>query len=110
MLCQGCGRDNRPSRKFCADCGAALTLACGVCGAVNELGERFCGECGGRLGDSASESRGPWPRSAGCAAWRLSSLVHRAERVSSVWAISSAEFARRSRSEPTSVSFSPAET
>ena len=49
MLCSSCGADNRPGRKFCAQCGAPLALACSSCGARNEPNERFCGECGGPL-------------------------------------------------------------
>ncbi len=51
MLCQSCGWDNRPDRKFCADCGARLSLdlKCGDCGTLNQPGERFCGECGQML-------------------------------------------------------------
>jgi uncharacterized membrane protein YvbJ len=46
MRCSSCGSENREGRKFCARCGAGLTLACGACGANNQPGERFCGECG----------------------------------------------------------------
>jgi zinc-ribbon domain len=28
MRCSSCGSENREGRKFCAGCGAALTLAC----------------------------------------------------------------------------------
>ena len=63
MFCPSCGCDNRPGRKFCADCGAELRLACGACGSSNEPGERFCGECGNRLGDSFATVPVPQPRS-----------------------------------------------
>src|SRR5215472_13674215 len=49
MRCSNCGRDNRPNRKFCSDCGTPLVTKCGRCGTSNEPGERFCGECGGSL-------------------------------------------------------------
>jgi class 3 adenylate cyclase/tetratricopeptide (TPR) repeat protein len=49
MLCPSCGDANREGRKFCAGCGAELTLACASCGAKNQPGERFCGECGKAL-------------------------------------------------------------
>jgi class 3 adenylate cyclase/tetratricopeptide (TPR) repeat protein len=46
MRCGACGRDNRPGRKFCAQCGAALGWACTHCSFVNDAGEGFCGGCG----------------------------------------------------------------
>jgi len=52
MRCSSCGSENREGRKFCAACGAALTLACAGCGGINQPGERFCGDCGRNLADS----------------------------------------------------------
>ena len=49
MRCSACGCENRHGRKFCAECGAPLTVACAECGAANEPGERFCGECGAAM-------------------------------------------------------------
>src|SRR5213592_1857128 len=49
MLCGSCGSENRPGRKFCAQCGSALSVACPSCGAPNEPNDRFCGECGTAL-------------------------------------------------------------
>ncbi|MGO9882091.1 MAG: adenylate/guanylate cyclase domain-containing protein, partial [Solirubrobacteraceae bacterium] len=46
VTCSACGTENRPGRRFCAQCGAALSLSCAACGAANEPGDRFCGECG----------------------------------------------------------------
>src|SRR5947207_4336146 len=46
MVCPNCQAENRPGRKFCAQCGGALAAACPSCGAANQPGERFCGECG----------------------------------------------------------------
>jgi class 3 adenylate cyclase/tetratricopeptide (TPR) repeat protein len=56
MRCQACGLDNRPGRKFCAQCAAPLVVACAQCGASNEPGERYCGECAAPLDDSAAAS------------------------------------------------------
>src|SRR6185369_1365092 len=50
MSCPACGHVNRPGRKFCVECGAALAVACGACGAPYDAGEKFCGECGATLG------------------------------------------------------------
>ncbi len=46
MQCAQCGSDNRSERRFCAVCGAALTMTCQACGFVNNAGEKFCGGCG----------------------------------------------------------------
>ena len=54
MNCQSCGRENREGRKFCAACGARLTMICQACETPNEIGETFCGECGASLGGRAS--------------------------------------------------------
>src|SRR5262245_26906261 len=62
MRCSSCGSENRESRKFCAECGATLTLACAACGASNQPGERFCGECGKPLASAAKESTPSDPR------------------------------------------------
>src|SRR4051794_36546042 len=54
VRCAACGTENRPDRKFCAQCGAALARPCPTCGAANLPGERFCGECGRALEDGAA--------------------------------------------------------
>src|SRR5262245_25991429 len=46
MQCLRCHAENRPGRRFCADCGSALTVACQTCGFLNEGLEKFCGGCG----------------------------------------------------------------
>ncbi|MCB2223729.1 MAG: AAA family ATPase, partial [Actinobacteria bacterium] len=53
MRCQSCGSDNREGRRFCRECGTALSLACPSCGAGNEPDDRFCGECGSPLSADA---------------------------------------------------------
>jgi class 3 adenylate cyclase/tetratricopeptide (TPR) repeat protein len=58
MDCPSCHAENRPGRKFCAQCGALLAIACPACRAPNEPGERFCGECGGSLGLSVASDGG----------------------------------------------------
>ena len=50
VLCTSCGTDNKPGRRFCVECGAALAAACPSCGVAVEPGEKFCGSCGSRLG------------------------------------------------------------
>jgi class 3 adenylate cyclase len=63
MRCSSCGSENREGRKFCAGCGAGLTLACAACGASNQPSERFCGECGKPLAEAAKEPPPREPRS-----------------------------------------------
>ncbi len=52
VLCPSCGCENRAERKFCAQCGGALTIGCPACGVRNEPGEKFCGQCGQALSAS----------------------------------------------------------
>ena len=64
VICSNCGTENRPGRKFCAECAAPLAVVCPSCGAANEPGEKFCGECAAPLTDTAGvASPGPtsWP-------------------------------------------------
>ncbi len=49
MRCPSCHQDNRPERRFCAECGGALSPPCPACGSANEPGEKFCGGCGAAL-------------------------------------------------------------
>src|SRR5271167_2754664 len=58
MRCGKCGNDNREGRRFCAECGAALTVKCAQCGASNEPQEKFCGDCGAAL-DAAVHAAKP---------------------------------------------------
>src|SRR4029077_3526905 len=58
VTCSACGTENRTGRRFCGQCGAALSAKCTSCGADNEPGDRFCGECGSPLGATASEANG----------------------------------------------------
>ena len=46
MRCLKCQAENREGRRFCAECGASLAVACSSCGFSNEPGEKFCGGCG----------------------------------------------------------------
>jgi class 3 adenylate cyclase/tetratricopeptide (TPR) repeat protein len=53
MQCATCGTENRADRRFCSQCGNALSLTCPSCGTANEPSDRFCGSCGSALGDGA---------------------------------------------------------
>src|SRR5215208_3274663 len=59
MICPSCATENKPGRKFCSSCGAALAHACPSCGAANEPDDAFCGECGAALAAPAAESAAP---------------------------------------------------
>jgi class 3 adenylate cyclase/tetratricopeptide (TPR) repeat protein len=49
MICPSCGTENKPGRKFCSRCGAALARPCPQCGTANGPDDSFCGECGTAL-------------------------------------------------------------
>ncbi len=49
MDCANCGTTNASGRRFCLECGAALTNGCPSCGTPNEPNARFCGSCGSAL-------------------------------------------------------------
>jgi class 3 adenylate cyclase/tetratricopeptide (TPR) repeat protein len=49
MICSSCGTENEQGRKFCGNCGTALSVVCGVCATPNAPGTKFCGECGSPL-------------------------------------------------------------
>ena len=56
--CSACGTENRAGRRFCAQCGAALSVNCSNCGGVNQPTDRFCGDCGAAL-DAVAVSTAP---------------------------------------------------
>ncbi|MEE9210048.1 MAG: adenylate/guanylate cyclase domain-containing protein, partial [Kiloniellales bacterium] len=60
MQCPKCRADNASDRRFCAACGAPLSIACADCGFQNQPDARFCGGCGRPLGSEA----GPAPPAA----------------------------------------------
>jgi class 3 adenylate cyclase/tetratricopeptide (TPR) repeat protein len=54
LTCGSCGTENTAGKKFCVECGAALSVACRSCGAALEGTEKFCGECGTALSGEAA--------------------------------------------------------
>jgi len=61
MRCSNCKSENPVGKKFCGDCGTALTNLCPKCGADNPAGKRFCGECGTALGAPSASSAAKKP-------------------------------------------------
>ncbi len=59
MKCPRCQAENREGRRFCAECGASLAVACSSCGFSNEPGEKFCGGCGQALEVAAAPVPAP---------------------------------------------------
>jgi len=47
--CPTCGAENPAGKRFCGDCGSALSFTCPSCGAESAPGKRFCGDCGAPL-------------------------------------------------------------
>src|SRR5215471_10375634 len=57
MRCSRCGSENPTDKRFCGDCGAALTNHCPQCGAENPPGKRFCSDCGTALTPSGASTQ-----------------------------------------------------
>ena len=66
MRCPSCMAKNARTRRFCAQCGAALPSVCPACGFENEPAARFCGGCGRPLGETPGPTTNvpPSPRTA----------------------------------------------
>src|SRR5262245_48286091 len=52
--CPGCGAENPAGKRFCGDCGTALTTICTSCAGVIEPGKKFCGDCGAPVDAAAA--------------------------------------------------------
>jgi class 3 adenylate cyclase/tetratricopeptide (TPR) repeat protein len=46
MRCAACHVEQRPTARFCEQCGARLDSACAACGTAITPGAKFCGACG----------------------------------------------------------------
>jgi class 3 adenylate cyclase/tetratricopeptide (TPR) repeat protein len=77
VRCSGCGTENEAGRRFCDECGTALTEACPACGATNRPLARFCGSCGTTLAGAppASTGTGSTPAAGPVAERRLVSVL-----------------------------------
>ena len=49
MRCSECGRENRAGIRFCEECGTRLEQVCPSCRTIVPLDRRFCGNCGWAL-------------------------------------------------------------
>jgi len=54
MRCPSCMAENAATRRFCAQCGAALPVPCPACGFGNETAAKFCGGCGRPIAEIAA--------------------------------------------------------
>jgi class 3 adenylate cyclase/tetratricopeptide (TPR) repeat protein len=61
ITCSNCGAENPLGKKFCGDCGSALTAICASCGGSNAPDKRFCGDCGAPLEVGAVSVAAPAP-------------------------------------------------
>ena len=59
VTCPNCRTPNDLDRKYCVECGHALTAGCKVCGATNPASAKFCGTCGNRLDGTVGADAGP---------------------------------------------------
>src|ERR1035438_2124141 len=59
MHCSSCGAENRPSSKFCKQCGAELARVCPKCARPVDADASFCSECGAAVSGGGSPGRGP---------------------------------------------------
>ncbi len=59
VACPKCGKQQKASARFCANCGASLGLACPSCGKSYSPQDRFCAGCGAGLGKENKSSQRP---------------------------------------------------
>jgi class 3 adenylate cyclase/tetratricopeptide (TPR) repeat protein len=64
VICSNCATENKPGRRFCAECGASLVVGCPSCGTPYEPGEKFCGTCGTALTAEAAAATAATPSTA----------------------------------------------
>jgi Adenylate and Guanylate cyclase catalytic domain/Double zinc ribbon len=81
MQCPRCQHENRAGRRVCAECGAALALACASCGFANEPDEKFCGGCGLPLGAPPPVAQAPATAEPRFASPQTYTPPHLAERI-----------------------------
>jgi class 3 adenylate cyclase len=75
MRCPSCKAENAATRRFCAQCGAALPVPCPTCGFENQTAARFCGGCGRPIGEIAAQKSAPLPRADGAERRQLTVML-----------------------------------
>jgi class 3 adenylate cyclase/tetratricopeptide (TPR) repeat protein len=63
MQCPHCRFENREAIRFCEECGTKLELICASCGTAVPPGRKFCGNCGQALSQADSAPRFQSPQS-----------------------------------------------
>ena len=58
MHCPACGGETPEAKRFCANCGVALSALCSSCGAELLAGKSFCADCGTPVGAGAGAAGG----------------------------------------------------
>src|ERR1700674_2552697 len=75
-----CGEEIREGRRFCGNCGSAVSNRCTKCGAENPPRDAFCGDCGTSLSpNAASTSRSSSTQAQPSAAIRIGPEIETAE-------------------------------
>ncbi len=59
VLCPHCSEETPDGKRFCANCGQAITLRCVTCGAELIAGKPFCAECGTRVDGEVARAAPP---------------------------------------------------
>ena len=59
MQCPACQVEQRPTARFCEQCGSRLDAVCAACGAAVTPGAKFCGACGAAVATAAPRFESP---------------------------------------------------
>jgi class 3 adenylate cyclase/predicted ATPase len=59
VTCVSCGAEHPEGKKFCSECGTALSINCVGCGASLAGSEKFCSECGTPVGGARPAPSSP---------------------------------------------------
>jgi class 3 adenylate cyclase len=78
VTCAQCRHDNRPTAKFCENCGAVLPRSCAGCGTALRAAAKFCDECGQAVAMAAPS---PAPTRAAAAAPAGYTPKHLADKI-----------------------------